>query len=138
MLETLVEWSFWPVTEPTASVIIRWVFAIAMLPYGITKLMNPQRADKFPKVLFFSPKMGYFSSALIEVIVPCCLIFGFLTRFAVIPAIVSFAVATKVSYEDTFHTSPAFPFLLGMIAILIIGSGNYSVDYWLMQCFVGK
>ena len=53
---------------------------------------------------------------------------GFLTRLAVIPAIVSFTIATKVTIGKDL-TSPALPYLFGLIAIFIVGSGLYSVDY---------
>lgn len=94
-----------------------------------------KRSD-FPKVLFFSPKVGYYSAAVIETFVPLFLMAGFLTRLAVIPAIVSFTIATKVTIGKDL-TSPALPYLFGLIAIFIVGSGLYSVDYWLLYILAG-
>lgn len=102
-----------------------------MLPYGLQKMFHPENAEKFPKVLFFSPKFGYYSAAIIETFVPLFLMAGFLTRLAVIPAIVSFTIATKVTIDKDL-TSPALPYLFGLIAIFIVGSGLYSADYWLL------
>lgn len=108
-----------------------------MLPYGVQKLFHPENAAKFPKVLFFSPKGGYYSAAIIETFVPLFLMAGLLTRLAVIPAIVSFTIATKVTIGKDL-TSPALPYLFGLIAIFIVGSGLYSVDYWLLYALAGN
>ncbi len=62
---------------------------------------------------------------------------GLLTRLAVIPAIVSFTIATKVTIGKDL-TSPALPYLFGLIAIFIVGSGLYSVDYWLLYALAGN
>ena len=58
-------------------------------------------------------------------------------RLAVIPAIVSFTIATKVTIGKDL-TSPALPYLFGLIAIFIVGSGLYSVDYWLLYALAGN
>ena len=131
MLETLFTWSYEPTSADLASLLIRWAIALAMLPYGLTKLFDHSGADKFPKVLFFSSKAGFYCSMLIETLVPLCLMTGFLTRLAVIPALISFAFAMKVSWGQ-FHTSPAVPFFLGLIVIFVVGSGQYSLDYLLL------
>ena len=69
--------------------------------------------------------------------VPLFLMAGLLTRLAVIPAIVSFTIATKVTIGKDL-TSPALPYLFGLIAIFIVGSGLYSVDYWLLYALAGN
>ncbi|HIV44763.1 MAG TPA: DoxX family membrane protein [Candidatus Parasutterella gallistercoris] len=119
-----------------ASLLFRWAIALAMLPYGVQKLFHPENATKFPKVFFFSPRVGYYSAAIIETFVPLFLMAGFLTRLAVIPAIVSFTIATKVTIGKDL-TSPALPYLFGLIAIFIVGSGLYSADYWLLYILAG-
>ena len=90
----------------------------------------------FFTVFFFSPRVGYYSAAIIETFVPLFLMAGFLTRLAVIPAIVSFTIATKVTIGKDL-TSPALPYLFGLIAIFIVGSGLYSADYWLLYILAG-
>ena len=89
----------------------------------------------FRKSYSFS-EVGYYSAAVIETFVPLFLMAGFLTRLAVIPAIVSFTIATKVTIGKDL-TSPALPYLFGLIAIFIVGSGRYSVDYWLLYILAG-
>ena len=97
MMSTILHWTCDPTSASMASLLFRWAIALAMLPYGVQKLFHPENAAKFPKVLFFSPKVGYYSAAIIETFVPLFLMAGLLTRLAVIPAIVSFTIATKVT-----------------------------------------
>lgn len=108
MITTILHWTCDPTSASMASLLFRWAIALAMLPYGVQKLFHPENATKFPKVLFFSPRVGYYSAAIIETFVPLFLMAGFLTRLAVIPAIVSFTIATKVTIGKDL-TSPALP-----------------------------
>lgn len=137
MLSTILNWTCDPTSASLASLLFRWAMALAIFPYGIHKFFHPENAEKFPKVMFFSPRLGYFSAAIIETFVPLFLMAGFLTRLAVIPAIVSFIVATKVTINKDL-TSPALPYLFGLIAIFVVGSGSYSVDYWLLNLLSGN
>ena len=125
MLSTILHWTCDPTSASMASLLFRWAIALAMLPYGVQKLFHPENAANFPKVLFFSPKVGYYSAAVIETFVPLFLM-----------AIVSFTIATKVTIGKDL-TSPALPYLFGLIAIFIVGSGLYSVDYWLLYILAG-
>ena len=113
MISTILHWTCDPISASMASLLFRWAIALAMLPYG------------------------YYSAAIIETFVPLFLMAGLLTRLAVIPAIVSFTIATKVTIGKDL-TSPALPYLFGLIAIFIVGSGLYSVDYWLLYALAGN
>lgn len=114
-----------------AALLLRLTVGLALLPFGIKKiLVRKTEADKFPKVLFFSPEAGFYSALIIEFGASICMIFGFFTRLVAIPAICNMAVATNVS-RGNYFTSPAQSFLLGFISILIVGPGKYSLD-WLM------
>ena len=66
MMSTILHWTCDPTSASMASLLFRWAIALAMLPYGVQKLFHPENAAKFPKVLFFSPKVGYYSAALIS------------------------------------------------------------------------
>ena len=107
MMSTILHWTCDPTSASMASLLFRWAIALAMLPYGVQKLFHPENAAKFPKVLFFSPKVGYYSAAIIETFVPLFLM-------------------------------AALPYLFGLIAIFIVGSGLYSVDYWLLYALAGN
>lgn len=113
-----------------AALLVRLAVGLAMLPWGIKKYFERGNAAKFPKVLFFSPEAGFYSAMAIEILVPICLVLGFATRLAVVPAIISFAVAAKVGKGSCF-TSHALLYLLMLIAIFLIGPGQYSLDGYL-------
>lgn len=121
-----------PISYDWAALIIRVAVGLALLPFGLKKLFNRQDAPRFHKVLFFSPSAGYYSVMAIETLVPIFLLPGLFTRLAVVPAIFSFAVATWIT-KGPFLTSPASLYFLMMIAIFLIGAGNFSLDY-LIQC----
>lgn len=99
-------------------------------------MVSSGKRGKVSKSLILFSEVGYYSAAIIETFVPLFLMAGFLTRLAVIPAIVSFTIATKVTIGKDL-TSPALPYLLGLIAIFVVGSGLYSADYWLLYILAG-
>lgn len=113
-----------------AALFVRLAVGMALFPFGLKKLFDRQDADKFPKVLFFSPRAGFYSVMVIELLVPVCLVLGLFTRLAVVPAICSFAVATKVT-SGPYLASPASLYLLMMIVILLVGAGDISLDCFL-------
>ena len=96
-----------------------------------------KRSEVSEGLILLSKGRILFSGNLIETFVPLFLMAGLLTRLAVIPAIVSFTIATKVTIGKDL-TSPALPYLFGLIAIFIVGSGLYSVDYWLLYALAGN
>ena len=106
-------------------------------PLRSTETFPSGKRSEVSEGLISSPKVGYYSAAIIETFVPLFLMAGLLTRLAVIPAIVSFTIATKVTIGKDL-TSPALPYLFGLIAIFIVGSGLYSVDYWLLYALAGN
>lgn len=116
-----------PISYDWAALLVRLAIALALLPYGIKKFRNQDGADKFPAVLFFTSRQAFYSAMLIEILVPCCLIFGFLTRIAAIAGVCNMGVAFTVS-KDKYLTSPATSFCLCLVAILFIGPGGYSLD----------
>lgn len=112
------------------ALLLRLVIGFGLLPWGIKKICERSDADKFPKVLFFSPSFGFYTAMCIETLAAVCMISGFCVRLIAIPAICNMAIATNVS-KGKFFATPALTFLLGFIAILILGPGKFSLDYLL-------
>lgn len=124
-----------PVSYSWAALLVRLAAGLALLPYGLKKFsrfkdFSPEKEEIF-RLGPLSAKAGFISVMLIETFVPICLILGFCTRLAVLPCIFSMAVAFKAT-KGEFCTSPASIYLLILIAIFFIGSGQYSCDYLLM------
>ena len=118
-----------PASYDVAALCLRLTVGIGLLPFAIKKILTREKAaEKFPKVLFFTPEMGFYCALAIELTASVCMIFGFLTRLVAIPAICNMAVATNVS-RGQYWTSPAQAYLLGFISILIVGPGKFSLDW---------
>lgn len=124
-----------PVSYDLSAFIFRLAIGLALLPYPIQKYMNREVAPKkFPGILFFSPEMGFYIAMVVEFGASISLISGFLTRLIAIPAIINMGVATNYDLAEQKYktwTATAAPYFLGLLGILIVGPGKYSLD-WLI------
>lgn len=115
----------------TALLVLRLGFSGMMLTYGIPKLMRVFEGD-----LSFGDPIGIGSTASLilviigEAICPVLLIVGFKTRWMAIPPAITMAVAAFVVHaDDPFETKEkALLFLVGFVAIALLGAGKYSID----------
>ena len=115
---------------------VGWVF----LSEGIQKFLFPAAlgVGRFIKIgipapQFFAPFVG-----VVEIVCGAFLIVGLLTRLAAIPLLIDIAVAiattkvpmlAKVGFWGTMHEARTdFCMLLGLIFLLIAGSGRLSLD----------
>lgn len=120
-----------PISYDWAAFIIRWAIGLALLPFPIKKFFTrDEEASKFFGVMFFTPEISFYLAMIMEFLVSVMFMAGFFTRFIAIPGIVTMGIATKYT-KGKYFTSPAQAFLLGIIAVLIIGPGKYSLD-WLI------
>lgn len=117
-----------------ALLLVRLGISLGMLPWGLKKVETYKTfgaKHEPPKIFAVGPlsaKTGFLCVMLIEFLTPICLILGFFTRLAVIPGIFSFGVAVRDT-KGPYFTSPAMPYFLMLIVFLIIGPGQYSLDY---------
>lgn len=111
-----------------AALLLRLAIGIALLPYGIKKFRERHEMKSFPAVLGMSSRVSFCLAMTVETLASVCMILGLWTRLAAIPAIVNMGIATNVS-RGQYFTSPAQAYLLGFIAILLVGPGKYSLDY---------
>jgi uncharacterized membrane protein YphA (DoxX/SURF4 family) len=115
---------------------VGWVF----LSEGIQKFLFPAAlgVGRFVKIgipapHFFAPFVG-----VVEIVCGALLIVGLLTRLAAIPLLIDIAVAiattkvpmlAKVGFWGTMHEARTdFCMLLGLIFLMIAGSGRLSLD----------
>jgi len=130
-----------PSSSATAAVVlvrlmVGWVF----LSEGIQKFLFPAAlgAGRFAKIgipapQFFGPFVG-----VVEVVCGTMLILGLLTRLASIPLLIDILVAigttkvpmlSKAGFWATMHEARTdYCMLLGLIFLLIAGSGTLSLD----------
>lgn len=119
-----------PVPYDWAALLVRLAVGFSLLTYGLKKFFHQEDAANFPGVLFFPGRVAFYLAMSIEIIVPCCLIAGFCTRLAALPAVVSMSIATRVSRGPCF-TSPALLYALMMVVVAIMGAGRFSLDFLL-------
>mgnify|MGYP002631228913 FL=1 len=149
---------FTATTAPAAVVLIRLMVGGIFLSEGIQKFLYPVElaAGRFAKIGIPWPEMmGPFVGG-VEVVCGLLVLFGFLTRLAVVPLIITMCVAL-VSIKVpillgqeflgfTLRPLPRYGFwsmmhesrndlcmLLGSIFLLVVGAGRLSLDHVLSR-----
>jgi putative oxidoreductase len=149
---------FTATTAPAAVVLIRLMVGGIFLSEGIQKFLYPVElaAGRFAKIGLPWPEvMGPFVGG-VEVVCGLLVLFGFLTRLAVVPLIITMCVAL-VSIKVpillgqeflgfTLRPLPRYGFwsmmhesrndlcmLLGSIFLLVVGAGRLSLDHVLSR-----
>jgi len=125
---------------PSATVLIRLMVGWVFMSEGIQKFLFPDAlgVGRFIKIgipapQFFGPFVG-----VVEIVCGALLIVGLLTRFASIPLLIDIIVAiattkipmlSKSGFWAMMHEARTdFCMLLGLIFLLIVGSGTLSFD----------
>ena len=136
---------------------IRLFSGIMFMQFGLQQIANYDfMLAHFPSVLGMSSEASLITMIVIEMLFSAFLIFGFFTRFAVIPPIISMIMAeyyilanhmpaamqlTVSSYAIVMSLQPGYlPLMfIGMfLFILLAGPGRISVDYLLSLYITNK
>jgi putative oxidoreductase len=122
-----------------AVLLLRVGIAVFMLTHGLPKLTGLFDGGE---VKFMDPiGVGMLPSLLLvifaEVFCSICILFGFATRFAVIPLIITMLIAIFIAHsKDGFEKQePGAHYLLVYLFLLISGSGKLSIDYLISRKF---
>jgi uncharacterized membrane protein YphA (DoxX/SURF4 family) len=141
-----------------AIVLIRLLVGWVFLVEGILKFLLPDElgVGRFATIGIPAPQvMGPFVG-IVEIVFGAFLIVGLLTRIAAIPVLIDISVAiisTKIpiwlghgywhfsvsklkhyGFLSMLHEARTdFSMLLGLIFLLVVGAGGWSVDYWLIS-----
>jgi putative oxidoreductase len=127
-------------TAPSATVLVRVMVGWVFLSEGVQKFLFPAAlgAGRFAKIgipapQFFAPFVG-----IVEIVCGALLIVGLVTRLASIPLLIDILVAiattkipmlSKSGFWAMMHEARTdFCMLLGLIFLLIVGSGTLSFD----------
>ena len=114
-----------------ALLILRIGFGVMMLTHGVPKLLNMVAGDfSFADPIGIGETPSLILAVLSEVVFPILVIIGFKTRLSAIPVIITMAVAAFIIHgADALETKEkAILYLVGFIAIALLGAGKYSVD----------
>jgi putative oxidoreductase len=108
-----------------------------MLTHGYPKLMQLFSGEpvSFASVLGLSATVTLALAVFAEVLCSLFILFGFYTRFAALPLIVTMLVAAfHIHGDDPISVKEkSLLFLLFYIMLLLTGGGKYSFDYLLLK-----
>ena len=117
-----------------AILMVRVVISVLMLTHGIPKLSTLLSGDvQFPPLFGLSATASLTLTVFAEVFCSLLILVGFGTRLATIPLIITMLVAVLFIHgTDPFSKQElGLLYLLPYAALLISGSGKYSIDYLL-------
>lgn len=111
--------------------LLRIGFGLLMIPHGWAKFMKFEELQpKFMDFMGLGPSISLGLVIFAELICSALLVLGLLTRWATIPLIVTAVVISSAHQWDFFGESElGSAYLIAYLAILLLGSGNYSFDY---------
>jgi putative oxidoreductase len=117
--------------------LLRITVAVFMITHAIPK-MNKLIAGgeiQFPDPLGMGPTVSLVLAVFAELICSILIGFGFLTRLAAFPLIITMAVAAFIVHAgDPFKQKElSLMYLVLYIVLFFIGSGKYSVDYFISK-----
>jgi putative oxidoreductase len=119
-----------------AILMVRVVIAALMLTHGIPKLSSLLSGDvQFPPLFGLSATASLALAVFAEVVCSLFILAGFGTRLATIPLIITMLVAVLyIHAPDSFSKQElGLLYLLPYAALLISGSGKFSIDYLLQR-----
>jgi uncharacterized membrane protein YphA (DoxX/SURF4 family) len=129
------------VTEaPAAAVLVRLIVGAVFLSEGIQKFLFPAEvgAGRFAKIGFPLPEIVAPFVGCFEIACGALVLFGFLTRLAVVPLIIIMLTAigtTKIPilmqqgfWKMAHEARTDWSMLLGSLFLLIVGAGSLSID----------
>lgn len=118
-------------TNNLGLLLLRLGFGGLMLTHGIPKLLKLLSGDlNFGDPIGIGAPASLILAIVAEVVFPIFVIIGFKTRWMTIPVIITMAIAGFIVHaNDPFGVKEkAFLFLIGFLAIALLGPGRYSVD----------
>jgi len=117
--------------------VFRLCISMLMLTHGIPKLLDFFGPDeiKFRDPIGLGEEISFGLTVFAEFFCSVFIIFGFLTRFAAIPIIITMAVAALIVHlPDGFGRQElGLLYMFGFILLAFTGGGKYSVDYLLQD-----
>jgi putative oxidoreductase len=114
-----------------AALLLRLIVGGLFIYHGYGKLMAfGQMYATFPDLIGIGGKLSYILVIFAEFFCGIFVALGFLTRFSIIPIIITMVVAYFIAHKtDAFQVKElAFVFLTLSVVVFILGSGKVSLD----------
>jgi putative oxidoreductase len=113
----------------------RITIAALMLTHGLPKLQMVLSGEpvQFPSIMGMDTQLSITLAIFAEVFCSIFILTGFATRLATVPLMITMLVASlSVHAADAFAVKEkALLYLLVYVLLFFIGSGKYSVDYFI-------
>jgi len=114
-----------------ATLLLRLGLGILMIPHGYDKLQRfSERSQTFTNPFHLGSTISLALVVFAEFFCSCLLVLGLFTRLACIPLIITMLVIVFYSNHGQFFGKGELGavYLMGYIALIILGPGNVSVD----------
>jgi putative oxidoreductase len=137
--------STWESRTSRAVLLIRILVGWVFLSEGIQKFLfsDSLGVGRFVKIGIPSPQIMAPFVGVVEIVCGSLLLLGLITRLATVPLIIDISVAlysTKIvtlaknGFWGTLHEARTdVSMLLGLIFLLLVGAGAWSLDAWLAE-----
>ena len=137
--------STWKGRATKAIVLIRALVGWVFLSEGIQKFLFPESlgVGRFVKIGIPWPQVMAPFVGVVEIVCGSLLLLGLIARLATLPLLIDIAVAlysTKIvalaknGFWGTLHEARTdVSMLLGLIFLLLVGAGAWSLDAWLAE-----
>ncbi len=112
------------------------IASLMLFGHGFDKLVNFSNiSPNFPDPLGFGSSISLALTVFAEFFCSIAILFGFFTRYATIPLIITMLVAILIIHGDNPWNKKeiAFLYIIPYLTLLFSGSGRYSVDFKLFK-----
>jgi len=115
-----------------------WLGLSMLVLHGWPKLQGmAEKSASFPDPLGVGPAMSLSLVVFAEVLCALLLVVGLAARFALVPLVITMAVAFFIIHGGALtgegNGEMAFIYLAGFVALLIAGPGRYSADHCIVR-----
>ncbi len=114
-----------------AALLLRLIMGGLFIRYGFNKFIGyDQILPMFGDILGIGSKLSFNLVIFAELICGALVALGLLTRLAVIPILITMAVAFFVAHAKDAFDAKALPFVFLLLTsvVFVLGSGKYSID----------
>src|SRR6202041_3262521 len=135
----------WESRASKAVVLIRVLVGWVFLSEGIQKFLFPDSlgVGRFVKIGIPWPQVMAPFVGVVEIVCGSLLLMGLITRLTTVPLLIDISVAlystklitlAKNGFWGTLHEARTdVSMLLGLIFLLLVGAGGWSLDSWLVE-----
>jgi putative oxidoreductase len=117
--------------------VLRLTFGLTMMTHGKGKLVDLFSGNpiEFPDPLGVGAATSLGLTVFAEFVCSALVAIGLLTRLSAVPVVICMAVAFFVIHAaDPFgDREHAFIFMMGFLAIFLLGGGRYSIDNFILK-----